>query len=387
MINKTSSRSGRLVIQQTGIDGFSSFIPNPLPPVPSLRYDDELNSLIEKAMAALGRLDGISSILPNPDLFLYMFVRKEAVLSSQIEGTQSSLTDLIEFENLKRTRSSIDDVKEVSNYVKAMDYGVKRIKSLPISSRLLGEIHKILVKSTRGGQKSPGDFRKSQNWIGGSKPANARFVPPPHQEVLNCMSDLEKFLNDPNNTMPIIIKSGLAHVQFETIHPFLDGNGRIGRILITLILLSEKILEKPLLYLSLFFKEHRDEYYDYLSKVRTDGDWEGWIKFYLSGVYEVSREAAKAVKSILNLQAKHSTLLVNLGKASDSALKLLDLLYKNPIQTVGSVSNSLKLSAPSSRKAINNLVSLGILKEITGKKRDREYWYKEYLSILIEDQN
>ena len=387
MINKTSGRSGKLVIQQSGINGFSSFIPNSLPPAPPLQYNDEMNSLIEKAMAALGRLDGISSILPNPDLFLYMFVRKEAVLSSQIEGTQSSLTELLEFENLKRTSSSIDDVKEVSNYVKAMDYGVKRIKELPVSSRLLREMHKILVKGTRGGQKSPGDFRKSQNWIGGSKPANARFVPPPHQEVLNCMSDLEKFLNDPNNTMPIIIKAGLAHVQFETIHPFLDGNGRIGRILITLILLSEKILEKPLLYLSLFFKEHRDEYYDSLSKVRTDGDWEGWIKFYLRGIYEVSREAAKSAKSIINLKAKHSTLLVNLGKASDSALKLLDLLYNNPIQTVGSVSKSLKLSAPSSRKAINNLVSLGILKENTGKKRDREYWYEEYLSILIEDQN
>jgi Fic family protein len=268
-----------------------------------------------------------------------------------------------------------------------MDYGVKRIKELPISSRLLREMHSILVKGTRGGKKSPGEFRKSQNWIGGSKPSNARFVPPPHQEVRNCMGDLEIFLNDQNNIMPIIIKAGLAHVQFETIHPFLDGNGRIGRLLITLILLSEKILEKPLLYLSLFFKKHRDEYYDCLSKVRTEGDWEGWIKFYLNGVYEVSKEGEKSARSIINLRTKHSIKVGELRKASDSALKLLDLLYKNPIQTVGSVSKSLKLSAPSSRKAINNLINLGILIEITGKKRDRAYWYNEYLSILLEDQN
>ncbi len=387
MKNKTSDRSGKWVIQQTGIDGFSSFIPNPLPPVPPLRYDNELNVLLERAMGALGRLDGVSSVLPDPDLFLFMFVRKEAVLSSQIEGTQSSLTDLIEFENLKKTKSSIDDVKEVSNYVKAMDYGVKRVKKLPISSRLLREMHKILIKGTRGGQKSPGEFRRSQNWVGGSKPLNARFVPPPHQEILNCMGDLEKFLNDPDNPMPIIIKAGLAHIQFETIHPFLDGNGRIGRLLITLILLSEKLLERPLLYLSLFFKKHRDEYYDRLNTVRTEGDWEGWIKFYLNGVYEVSREAVKSARSIINLKTKHSAQVGNLRKASDSALKLLELLYKNPIQTVGSVSKSLKLSAPSSRKAIYNLINLGILSEITGKKRDREYWYDEYLSILLEDEN
>lgn len=346
MKSKISKRSGKLVIQQTGIDGFSSYLPNPLPPAPPLRYDDELNSLIERAIGAMGRLNGVSSILPNPDLFLYMFVRKEAVLSSQIEGTQSSLTDLIEFENLKKTQSSIDDVKEVSNYVKAMDYGVKRIKELPISSRLLREMHRILVKGTRGGQKSPGEFRRSQNWIGGSKPSNARFVPPPHQEVLNCMGELEKFLNDPNNAMPIIIKAGLAHVQFETIHPFLDGNGRIGRLLITLILLSEKILDKPLLYLSLFFKKHRDEYYDCMSKVRTDGDWEGWIKFYLTGVYDVSRAAANSARLIIGLREKHAAQVGELRKASDSALKVLNLLYKKPIQTVGSVSKSLKLSAP-----------------------------------------
>lgn len=384
MLTKASPRTGRIVVQQSGINGFSAFIPNPLPPDPPLQYDDEIKNLVEKANRALGRLDGATYMLPNPDLFLYMYVRKEAVLSSQIEGTQASLTDLLEYEGESEDDTSSDDVKEISNYVAAMDYGLDRLKELPLSLRLIKEIHARLLQGTRGGHKAPGEFRTSQNWIGGTMPSNARFVPPPAHEVLTCMGDLEKFLHDENNSTPTLIKAGLAHAQFETIHPFLDGNGRVGRLLITFILCHDKVIEKPLLYLSLYFKQFRDEYYERLTAIRRDGDWEGWIKFYLRGIYEISKQATSAAKLIMDLQAKHRVLVNTLGKASPTAIRLLDILYQHPLVSVPMVSKKLDLSAPAARKAINNLEQLDILREISGKRRDRLYLYDSYMNIIRE---
>lgn len=386
MLTKASPRAGKLVVQQTGPDGFSAFIPNSLPPDPPLVYDDEIKNLVEKANRALGRLDGATYMLPNPDLFLYMYVRKEAVLSSQIEGTQASLADLLEYEGdvEEESTSDSDDVKEVSNYVAAMDYGLERLKELPLSLRLIKEIHAKLLEGTRGGNKAPGEFKTSQNWIGGTMPSNARFVPPPAHEVLRCMGDLEKFLHDENNITTPLIKAGLAHAQFETIHPFLDGNGRVGRLLITFILCHDKVIEKPLLYLSLYFKQYRDEYYERLTAIRRDGDWEGWIKFYLRGIYEISKQATTAAKLIMDLQANHRAMVNTLGKASPTAMRLLDLLFHQPFVSVSSVTKKLELTSPPARKAINNLEKLDILKEISGKRRDKLYVYEPYMSIIRE---
>ena len=384
MLTKALPRAGRLVVQQTGPDGFSAFIPNPLPPDPPLEYDDEIKDLIEKANRALGRLDGATYMLPNPDLFLYMYVRKEAVLSTQIEGTQASLADLLEYEGDVEDDSSSDDIREVSNYVAAMSYGLERIQELPLSLRLIREIHARLLEGTRGSYKAPGEFRTSQNWIGGTRPSNARFVPPSAQEVLPCMGALEKFLHDENNYTPALIKAGLAHAQFETIHPFLDGNGRVGRLLITFILCHDQVIEKPLLYLSLYFKQYRDEYYDRLTAIRRDGDWEGWIKFYLRGIYEISKQATTAAKLIMDLQAKHRILVNSLGKAASTAMRLLELLYQQPFVSVPATEKKLELSAPAARKAINNLENIGILKEISGKRRDRLYLYEAYMDIIKE---
>jgi Fic family protein len=294
-------------------------------------------------------------MLPNPDLFLYMYVKKEAVLSSQIEGTQASLADLLEYEGESRDGYSTDDVKEISNYVAAMEYGLERLNELPLSLRLIREIHANLLKGTRGGHKAPGEFRTSQNWIGGTMPSNARFVPPPAHEVISCMGALEKFIHDDKDTTPPLIKAGLVHAQFETIHPFLDGNGRVGRLLITFMLCHNKVIEKPLLYLSLYFKQFRDEYYDRLTAIRRDGDWEGWIKFYLQGIYEISRQATTTAKLIMDLQAEHRQIVNSLGKASPSAIRLLDILYQQPIVSVPFVSKKLGFSSPAARKAINNL--------------------------------
>ncbi len=388
MMKQVSDRAGKFHVQQSGPDGFSAFIPKNLPPDPPVYYDEELLDLLDKARGALGRLDGATSVLPNPDLFLYMYVRKEAVLSSQIEGTQASLSDLLEYENVDKQKNKPDDVREVSNYVRAMDYGIERLKTLPLSLRLIREIHGRLLEGTRGGNKTPGEFRTSQNWIGGTMPANARFVPPPPQDVVSCMGDLELFLQNKDIRMPSLIKAGLAHAQFETIHPFPDGNGRVGRLLITLILIHENVLEKPLLYLSLFFKKHRDEYYERLNAIRRHGDWEGWLKFYLRGIYEISVQAIDAARAILDLQEKHRTQIMKLGRAAGSAMQLHELLFKKPIVAVNIVSRELSLTPPAARRAINNLEQLGILKEISGKQRDREYLYEQYFNIIqsgIED--
>ncbi len=383
MFKQTSERAGKLVVQQSGPDGFSAFIPKKLPPHPALRFDEELLELLDKARGALGRLDGATFVLPNPDLFLFMYVRKEAVLSSQIEGTQASLSDLIEFEDVGKQKSKPDDVREVSNYVKAMDYGIERLKTLPLSLRLIREIHGKLLEGTRGGNKTPGEFRTSQNWIGGTRPSDARFVPPPPHEVIRCMGDLELFLQNKNIRMPSLVKAGLAHTQFETIHPFLDGNGRVGRLLITLVLIHEGALEKPLLYLSLYFKKHREEYYERLNAIRKEGNWEGWLKFYLRGIYEISVQAVDAARAILSLQEKHRAQIMKLGRAAGSAMRLFDLIFQKPFVTVNLVSRDLSLSAPAARRAITNLEQLGILKETSGKQRDREYLYEQYFNIIL----
>ncbi len=382
MFTEVSPRGGRLVIQQKGTDGYSAFVPNPLPPKPPLMIDDEMSRLMERANRALGRLDGCTYTLPNPDLFLYMYVRKEAVLSSQIEGTQASLDDLLEYEGEIEGKSSPVDINEVSNYVDAMNYGLERLRELPLSLRLIGEIHARLMAGIRGGHKSPGEFRASQNWIGGTRPGNAAFVPPPAHEVLPCLGDLEKFIHD--ETVPPLLKAGLAHAQFETIHPFLDGNGRMGRLLISFILCHDQVLEKPLLYLSLFFKKYRQEYYERLNAVRRDGDWEGWIKFYLQGVYEISKQATDAAEAIMDLMAQDRQKAAGLGKASPTALALLDMLYRRPYVTIPYVARELGISSPAASKAVANLTTLGILKEVSGKKRDRVFLHESYLSIIRE---
>lgn len=382
MVIEVSPRSGRLVVRQKGADGYSAFVPNPLPPNPPLLIDDEMSRLMELANRALGRLDGCTYTLPNPDLFLYMYVRKEAVLSSQIEGTQASLDDLLEYEGEIEGKSSPDDINEVSNYVDAMNYGLERLRELPLSLRLIKEIHARLMSGIRGGHKSTGEFRATQNWIGGTMPGNAAFVPPPANEVLPCLGNLEKFLHD--DTVPPLLKAGLAHAQFETIHPFLDGNGRMGRLLIAFILCHDHVLEKPLLYLSLFFKKYRQEYYERLNGVRRDGDWEGWIKYYLRGVYEISKQATDAAKAIMDLMAQDRQKAASLGKAAPTALALLELLYRRPYVTISFVARELTISSPAAGKAVNNLTTLGILTEVSGKKRDRVFLHESYLSIIRE---
>lgn len=311
-----------------------------------------------------------------------MYVRKEAVLSSQIEGTQASLDDLLEYEGEIEGKSSPDDINEVSNYVDAMNYGLERLQELPLSLRLIKEIHARLMAGIRGGHKSPGEFRTSQNWIGGTRPGNAAFVPPPANEVVTCLGDLEKFLHD--ESVPPLLKAGLAHAQFETIHPFLDGNGRMGRLLIAFILCHDQVLEKPLLYLSLFFKKHRQEYYERLNAVRRDGDWEGWIKYYLQGVYEISKQATDAAKAIMDLMARDRQKVTGLGKAAPTALALLEMLYRKPYVTIPYVARELRISSPAASKAVNNLAALGILIEVSGKKRDRVFLHESYLSIIRE---
>lgn len=382
MFTEVSPRGGRLVVQQKGAEGYSAFVPHPLPPNPPLQIDDEMGWLMERANRALGRLDGCIYTLPNPDLFLYMYVRKEAVLSSQIEGTQASLDDLLEYEGEIEGKSSPDDINEVSNYVDAMNYGLERLQELSLSLRLIKEIHARLMAGIRGGHKSPGEFRTSQNWIGGTRPGNAAFVPPPANEVVTCLGDLEKFLHD--ESVPPLLKAGLAHAQFETIHPFLDGNGRMGRLLIAFILCHDQVLEKPLLYLSLFFKKHRQEYYERLNAVRRDGDWEGWIKYYLQGVYEISKQATDAAKAIMDLMARDRQKVTGLGKAAPTALALLEMLYRKPYVTIPYVARELRISSPAASKAVNNLAALGILTEVSGKKRDRVFLHESYLSIIRE---
>lgn len=350
--------------------------------------DSELTRLLSEADHALGRLDGVTSILPNPDLFVSMYVRHEAVLSSQIEGTQSTLEDVLQFEIDAKGQEHPKDVEEVVNYVRSMNHGLKRLDALPLSLRLIREIHAKLMQGVRGANRTPGEFRRSQNWIG---PANctlatATFVPPPVHEMQSALDNLEKFLHE-QKTYPALIHCGLAHAQFETIHPFLDGNGRVGRLLITFLLCQRGILKFPLLYLSHYLKFHRAEYYDRLMAIRNDGNWEGWLKFFLKGVGEVSRSATETARKILELRQKHQILIRDKASNQKNAVLLLDYLFEQPIVNVRLVEEHIKCAFVTADKLLRQFVELGIVKEVTGAQRNRRYEYSQYLALFEPTKN
>ncbi|HUU22223.1 MAG TPA: Fic family protein [Phycisphaerae bacterium] len=378
--------TGTYVTTSAAGESFRAFVPNPLPPEPPIALADRDHDLIEKANRALGRLDGVATLLPDVSLFLYFYVRKEAVLSSQIEGTQSSISDLLLHEENLAPGVPLDDVAEVSNYVAAMNHGLRRLREdgFPLSLRLIRETHEVLLARGRGSDKTPGEFRRSQNWLGGTRPGNARFVPPPPDRVADGMSNLEKFLHDRPRRTPVLIKAALAHVQFETIHPFLDGNGRLGRLLITLILCAEGALAQPLLYLSLFFKQHRPEYYDRLDAVRLKGDWLGWLRFFLEGVQQTAQQAADTSGRILKLFEEDRRRIEGLGRRAGSAHRVHDLLRRHPITIIANAARRLRMTTPTVGSAIRALQQLGIVREITGRKRDRIYVYDPYVKILDE---
>ena len=373
---------------ESGPEGYSAFVPAPLPPEPPLRIDAHVQDLLDEANQALGRLDGVTLLLPDPGQFLYSYVRKEAVLSSQIEGTQSSLSDLLLFENEAAPGVPLDDVEETSNYISAMSHGLHRIESgeLPLSNRLLREVHELLMSGVRGGDKAPGEFRCSQNWLGGSRPGNARFVPPPPTEVGSAMSRLEKFLHDDPVPTPILVKAALAHVQFETIHPFLDGNGRVGRLLITLLLCAEKVLQQPLLYLSLYFKQNRDAYYDHLQRVRTEGAWEEWLMFFLEGVISVAGSATETARRIRALVEADRARVHEFGRGAGSALRVHELAGRRIVLTATRTAKDLDLSVPTINAAFGRLEEAGILREVTGRRRGRLFVYEAHLSLLQAEQ-
>ena len=376
-------KTGSYVISTTGGEKVKAFIPDQLPPSPGLKFDEEHYDLLEKANRALGRLDGIAGLLPDVSLLVYQYVRKEALLSSQIEGTQSSLADLLLYESEEIPGVPVEDVQEVSCYVAAMTHGLKRLQSgFPLSLRLLKEIHTILLTSGRGQSKSPGEFRRSQNWVGGSRPGNAIFVPPPPERVIDCLDALEKFLHGDPAPTPTLIKAALAHVQFETIHPFLDGNGRLGRLLITFLLCAEGALSEPILYLSLYFKTRRQGYYEWLQRVRTEGDWEGWLKFFLFGVLETAEQAAGTSKRIIRLHEQDISCISALGRAAPSSLQLYRLLQVKPVLTIAHAAKELKTTVPTVTGSFRHLQELNIVREITGKQRGKIFAYDTYLEIL-----
>ncbi len=379
-----TSRSGQYVRQ---IEGYGAFIPNDLPPIPEIAIDQEMWNLLSQADRALGRLDGSTDALPNPDLFVFMYVRKEAVLSSQIEGTQASLIDVLEFESQALEPDNPQDVEEVVNYITAINHGLERLQTMPVSLRLIREIHQALMKGVRGAERSPGEFRRSQNWIGpgGCTLASATYVPPPPHEMLRALDNLERFLHSPQ-PMPTLIKVGLAHAQFETIHPFLDGNGRTGRLLITFLLCEQNILQRPLLYISYYFKLYRAKYYDRLQAVRDRGDWEGWLKFFLRGVYEVAQEAALTARQIVNLKEEHRQLVLSrMGRKAGNSIAVLESLYFKPIFTVEHVANITNLSYPNANALIKQLIDIGLFQEITGQKRNRAFSYAPYLAVFQDN--
>jgi Fic family protein len=377
--------TGQTVRVGSGDDAYHAFVPAALPPEPPLKLTAADHDLIERANRALGKLDGMTSLLPDTSLFIYAYVRKEALVSSQIEGTQSSFSDLLLFESDQAPGVPMEDVREVSDYVAALDHGLERLRGgFPLSLRLLREIHGVLLRSGRGSNKTPGEFRRSQVWIGGSRPGNARFVPPPPDKVVECMGALEKFLHgDPVQT-PTLLKAALAHVQFETIHPFLDGNGRLGRLLITFLLCAEGALSEPILYLSLHFKSQRQEYYDHLQRVRTHGDWEGWVRFFLEGVISTSGEAVSTTRRILALFEKNRRSLETLGRAAASAFRVHEYLQKKPITGIREMEKDLGLTYPTVAGALDRMKKFRIVKELTGFKRNRVFAYAPYVELLSE---
>ncbi len=374
-------RTGSFVSQLEGSSRYKAFIPNELPF--EVNIDPELQALLSKADLALGRLDGVADTLPKDiiDFFILMYVRKEATLSSQIEGTQATFEDVLKAEARIEDAETHKDVDEVLNYISAMNYGLSRLDTIPLSLRLMKEIHKILLKGVRGEWKTPGEFRISQNWIGGTSLQTARFIPPPHHEVVPLMSNLEKYLHH-GTLVPILIKTGLIHAQFETIHPFLDGNGRIGRLLITFYLCQQGVLRKQLLYLSDFFKEHRQDYYDRLNDFRRNDDVEGWLKFFLEGVVETSEKSVETARKIIKLRDSHLNKVASLGKSSEKGITLLNALYRTPIVRVKNVEKIVSLSNPNALLLVDKFVKLGIFQELTGQKRNRIFSYKDYVSLF-----
>ncbi len=387
MATQTNTRAGTWVTQQSGPDGFSAFLPRPLPPEPPLAVTPELQERLDAANQALGRLDGVTLLLPDPDLFLYSYIRKEAVLSSQIEGTQSSLSDLLLFEQEGAPSVPAGDVQETSNYVAAMDRGIAmlRTEGLPLSTRVLREVHRVLLSGTRGSERQPGEFRRSQNWIGGTRPGNARFVPPPWQEVAPAIGALERFLHDDPVKTPILIKAALSHAQFETIHPFLDGNGRVGRLLITLLLIADGVLDRPLLYLSLYLKRHRDIYYDHLQRVRLEGAWEDWLTFFLEGLTEVAESTTETTKRLVAMIERDRRRIQQLGRGAATAARVHDRLIAHVVGRPAVVAGELGMSEPPAYQAFARLEELGLAREITGRQRGRIYVYEEYLQLLNAD--
>lgn len=378
------SPSGRYITISTVGETAKAFIPDDLPPPDLKSFGFEDLDLLERANRSLGRLDGLSALLPDASLFIYFYIRKEAVLSSQIEGTQSSLSELLLFEEAQPAGVPIDDVEEVSRYVAALNHGIRRIREdgFPLSLRLLREMHAVLLDSGRGSDKEPGEFRKSQNWIGGTRPGDAAYVPPPPTHLMACLGNLEHFLHPNEPAMPLLIRAALAHVQFESIHPFLDGNGRLGRLLITLLLMNERAISDPLLYLSLYFKQHRDLYYQLLQRVRNESDWLSWIRFFLDGVRETANEATSTARKITSLFESDRARTQGIGRAAGSALRVFGYLQQRPITSVTAAADGTDLTFPTVSSAMNQLARLGIVEEVTGRDRGKLFAYREYLQIL-----
>lgn len=377
--------TGRYAVTAIGGEEVRAFVPAPLPPEPALDLGPARHRLLERATLALGRLDSISAMLPDPHLFLYAYVRREALLSSQIEGTKSSLSDLLLFELEETPGVPFIDVVEVSNYVAALEHGMSRLRGgFPLSNRLIREMHEKLLAAGRGAEKQPGEFRRSQNWIGGTRPGNAHFVPPPPELVAEVMSELETAYHDPFAGYPVLVTAALAHVQFETIHPFLDGNGRIGRLLIPLILHSAGLLQQPLLYLSLYFKQHRNEYYRLLDRVRATGDWEAWLDFFLEGVWTTATGAVDTAQRLVRLYKDDVAQVQTRGRASGTMLQVLATLHERPILNLNEVTRRTGLTFPTASKCMASLIELGIVRELTGNRRNRVFGYDKYLAVLAE---
>jgi Fic family protein len=379
------NRLGTYVTSAVTGETVRAFIPPPLPPVPELQLNGLLQYL-DRANQGLGRLNGMTKLLPDIRFLLYLYVRKEALVSSQIEGTQSSFADLLLFENDATPHVPVEDVEEVSNYVAALQHGLRRLRGgFPLSLRLIREIHAILLRGGRGANKMPGEFRRSQNWIGGARPGNASFVPPPPERLMECLGEFEKFLHDDKNKLPVLVEAGLVHVQFESIHPFLDGNGRVGRLLITLLLCAKGALSEPLLYPSLFLKTNRSRYYELLQRVRSEGAWEEWLAFFFEGVASSAQEAADTAERTLKLFAKDRGKIQTLGRGSASALRVHELMQTSPYLRIRTAAKALRLTVPTVTSALNHLMELGIVKEISGRQRDRLFAYSQYVRMVSGD--
>jgi len=379
MLRKKTGHTEIVSVQNERVE---AYIPYPLPPEPAVDMSGELQKLFDQAHISLGKLDAINEIVPNTELFLYMYVRKEAVLSSQIEGTQSSLSDLLTHEVGEAVPVPQDDVAEVSNYIAALNHGLERMQKddFPLSLRLLKEMHAILLRSGRGQNLAPGEYRRTQNWVGGTRPGNAVFIPPPHTHLMDLMGDLEKFLHDEDT--PSLLKAALAHLQFETIHPHLDGNGRLGRLMITLLLCAEGLLKQPSLYLSLYFKTYRQQYYDTLDVVRRKGDWEAWLAFFAEAVVKTADQAVLTAKELQTMFARDEATIDSLGKAKKTAKAIHDALLAQPISTPSSLVEATGKTHATVSNSLRLLEEKGIVKEVSGRKRNRVYAYSEYIRII-----